>query len=74
MATTSHSDRIIATPPQRWQNDARSHLDDSSKEPSPLIGDFFNSIGQSEKCRAVTYMSANRLKADVLGTKRFVAL
>jgi hypothetical protein len=31
-------------------------------------------MGQSEKCRAVTYMSANRLKADVLGTKRFVAL
>ena len=29
---------------------------------------------QSEKCRAVTYMSANRLEADVLGTKRFVAL
>ena len=85
MATTSHSDRIIARAlsgtlwfslrPKRRQDDARSHLDDSSnQEPSPLIGDFFNSIGQTEKNHEVTRRSVNRRKGDILGARRFVAL
>jgi len=33
-----------------------------------------SALGQTEKSRAVTCRSVNRLKADMLGTKCFVAL
>src|SRR5262249_18630995 len=37
-------------------------------------GTFSHSQGQTEKSHAVTRRSANRQKADMFGTKRFVAL